>query len=173
MPGHESCGCGEHDDRWRRLTEQIVKQVDQRLPRRMRHPGERPPRPAALRDTDSSHHRNRVHYVRRSTVFNGGIHAGGITAGSSCVDTRVAEARRVLSIVLERLPEAGLSSRDERAVRKQVGKALRECEGVRPRWSVSRRLVGRVSTALVASTASGGANPVAVELVKHLQHVRF
>ncbi|GAB3286870.1 hypothetical protein [Parasphingorhabdus pacifica] len=174
MPEQESCGCGEHDDRWRRLTEQIAKQVDEQLSRRMRRPGERPPRPAPLRGTDSAYHGNRVHYyVQRSTVFNGDVQAGTSNTGPSSVDAHMVEVRRALRTVLERLPEAGLGSRAERAVRKQAGRALRECEGVQPQRSVLRRLVGQVSTALVTSTASGGANPVAAELVKHLQHVQF
>jgi hypothetical protein len=103
-------------------------------------------RRATLRRTRTAPPPQRGAYV---TVFNAGVYAP-VHIGGPSADPDIARVQSALHDVLRRLPETGLT---------------------RPAARNVRRLLGRVSTALVTSAASGGATPVVQELVRGLQHV--
>ncbi|GAA2819584.1 hypothetical protein [Saccharopolyspora taberi] len=164
MPDYE---VSPQDDPAERLTEQITAQIDAHLRERVRRIDQQPPA-----GTGDSH----IHLMTRhhttiitGTVYTHTINTGG---GADADDPAVAQLQRVLRQVLQRLPEAGLSRRAERAVRRRVVEAMEASSQIQDPQPAHRlrSLVGQVSTALVTGIASGGANPLAGELLKLLQH---
>ena len=155
------------DDPAQRLTAEITAQIDAHLRDRVRQV--EPPRPAGTGDS-------RTHLMTQNytTIITGTVYAQTVNTGSGAThdDPAVAQLQRVLHQVLQRLPEAGLSRRAERVVRRRIVQALQACsetQDPQPAHQL-RSLTGQVSTALITGIASGGANPVAGELLKLLQH---
>lgn len=162
------------DEAIRRLAEQITEQIDQQLERHRRRPDLPAPR-SARRSQEGVHSGNHVHHIVApyTTIFQGDVYTDTVQAGSPSTDARLDEVQRMLRTILERLPETGLDRKCERAVRRQTMTALSEAQGVQPQPRQLRRLLHKVSTALVTGIASGGANPLASELLKQLQHTQL
>lgn len=148
------------DDATRRLVEAITEQIEGHVQHRVR------PRPAVRRSTAPRVHQAPTHL----TVFTGNVYAQSLHTGNAASDD-IVQARRKLQTVLDRLPEAGLSQDTECSVRRDLGEALAETDRVQPQPRQLRRLIIKISTALVM--AGGGVNPVIAELVEHLQRIAF
>lgn len=145
---------GSSDEAMRRLAEQISEQIDQQLGRHRRRSDQ--PAPRSGRRTEAGvHSGNHVHYVVApySTILQGDLYA---ETRSASTDAHMDEVQRLLGTVLERLPEAGLNRRCERAVRQQAMSALSVAQGIQPQPRRLRRLLHKVSTALVTGIANGG-----------------
>lgn len=117
-----------------------------------------PDRDNAFRSASAGTH---VHLVPWHLPFSG-------TRASGRVD-EVTQVEGALRVVLQRLSEAGLQPPDERAVRRHAEAALKEACVVQPQRRRLRQLLHRVSSALVAGTASNGSGETVQELLRMLQ----
>lgn len=156
-----------HDEVVDRVAERLAAQIAEQI---SAHLAARPPRPAPRPAVPQPG----VHTMPRPTVirteFHGTVIAGAIHTGTTAADADVRRAQAALQTVLDRLGEAELPRRAERAVRKQATAALTETHRiVQPQPGQLRRVLHPVATALVTATA-GAAGPVVHELVRALQH---